>query len=367
MARQPLQIRLLHLTVVMFTCMHLPVAAADNNEKPSAIQKARSLLARQKTGDAIALLKEQIQLQPHVALLHNELGAAYLQTGDLRQATSEFLIATKAEPSLAHAWANLGESLRLQRLFKKAARAFHTFLQLSANDRYGLYGLALSFEGYEAYDKALQTLSVAEKEARSDSALRARINQARRRLNEKVKEAGLPALERGDARFVSARYKAALAVYASGLRATPGDATLLSRIGLTYAVLGKVERSITYFEAALRVDPNEAVANFAYPNLKKATATSDGLSLSDLVRQDRPALLLQRAGSTPTPPKAEAYLRMGRLDDAQATAPSTGGAAIRAEVHVLRGELKEAEREASSAVIDGDTEDIPTWRRSLLR
>ena len=339
---------------------------AHAQEEQSTIQQARTLLAKDKSQQAIDLLKEALQIEPSNALLHNELGAAYFQRNDLANATVAFASAVKHDPQLAHAWANLGEARRVRKKYRKAALAYSRFLKLRKGDRYGLYGLALSFEGYEAHDKALRTLTIAERESLTDKPLLARINLARRRIQEKAREASLPFLTRGDARFVAGRYKAAASVYAKGVKAAPKDAPLRARLGLALAVMGDTKRAIPQLRAALTIDPNNDVASFAYAKLATRDESNDGLTLSDLIRKDRAALGVSRAPAAPTTEGAEAALRMGRLDDAYTSSPKDRGAPIRAEIHALRGEWDEADAQLKAEQPTVKGRDVFLWRRSLL-
>lgn len=348
-------------------CLSAPNVTAAQEPVTAPIQQARQLLAKEKSGKAITLLQAQVDAEPTNALLHNELGAAFFQRNDLRNASLSFESSVKADPNLAHAWANLGEARRLSKKYRKAALAFHRFLSLRKGDRYGLYGLALSFEGYEAYDKALRTLGIAEREAQSDRPLLARINLSRRRIQEKIREADLPVLVRGDTRFVAGRYKAAAAIYAKGVKASPRDAVLRGRLGLTLAIMGDVKRGLPQLRAALNIDPNEAVSMYAYAQLSNPESTGDGLTVSDLLQSDRAALALVRVPTVPSVQRSEAHLRMGQLDNAYVSAPKKeAGAGARAEVHVLRGEQTEAEAQLKAAKLPSTPSNLLLWRRSLL-
>ena len=231
-----------------------------------------------KSGKAIALLQAQVEAEPTNALLHNELGAK--QRNDLRNASLSFESSVKAD-ELAHAWANREKPAGYRKSIEKQRWLFMVPILAWETVR---YGLALSFEGYEAYDKALRTLGIAEREAQSDRPLLARINLSRRRIQEKIREADLPVLVRGDTRFVAGRYKAAAAIYAKGVKASPRDAVLRGRLGLTLAILGDVKRGLLKC-AALNIDPNEAVSKYAYAKrLIQSRPTISDLLQSDELR-----------------------------------------------------------------------------------
>ena len=372
--------RLLAAVVLLATSAMAQTPPAD--DAATLLAEGRRQLATGAAGRAADLFRQAIDKEPGNAVLHNELGVALFQQGASEAAIAPLMKAVKLDPTLANAWANLGEAERRAKHFKPAAVAFHRYLELRKGDKYGLYGLALSFEGYEAFDKALQTLNVAEKQTADDPRLLSRIRTARARVQEKVAAAKLPATERGDALFRAGRWADALAVYERGLRDKADDATLLGRRGLVRAVLGDLDAARHDFEDALRRDPAEEVAAAAYALLADASG-EPGVPDADpgqgrsLLAVDRAAMAHRafRRGLVGEPGNVafrmlhgEAALRLGLVDEAlqDFSGDVEGAAAGRAEVHLLRGEAAEAEEAAGEANAPVPLADLPVWRRSLL-
>jgi len=80
--------------------------------------------------ESIALLRDALARRPNDALIHNNLGSAYGESGDLDAAAASFRRATELAPHLAAAWFNLGHTC--DRLSRKhdAERAYARTLAL---------------------------------------------------------------------------------------------------------------------------------------------------------------------------------------------------------------------------------------------
>lgn len=361
-------------------------AAAEPPKKPSKAQQlideGRRHLSEERFTQAEAAFRAAIKAAPSSAIAHNELGVALFQRGATQAAIEPFTRATKLNKGLANAWANLAEAQRLSGKFKRAALSYHRFLGSNKGDRYGLYGMGLSFEGYESFDKALRTLQVAEKAAEADARLLARIHRSIRRVHEKMAEAKLSLLTRGDARLLAGHWKEAQALYEKGLAEKKGDATYLGRRGMTRAILGDLAGAKADLRSALLADPTEPVARAAFvivldhagePGLGPVGAgTENGATM---LGADRAALAFEAFSrlleSQPDSAKArlwrgEASLRLGLLDQAEEDFGGQGRDAAfgRADVQVLRGKPGEARAESPNKSLD--PADIPVWRRSLL-
>jgi len=349
------------------------------------INEGRRMLKAGAVSKAEELFRQAVEAAPGSAVAHNELGVALFQRGAIKAAIKPLRRAVKIDRQLAHAWANLAEAERLSGKYKRAALSYHRFLTLRKGDRYGIYGLALCFEGYEKLDKALKTLAVAKKRSEADPRLLARVNTAVKRVREKIAEARLSLLQRGDARLMAGRWDAALKLYEKGLVKTPKDPTLTGRRGLVKAIQGDIAAAKTDLRTAILADPAEATARNAYAlilDAEDAAGANPDAGTNDANKRlaaDRAALALRAftaalavAEGDPTPlylGRAEAQLRLGGLDPATEDLAAAGDSPDvtlgLAEIHLLRGQNDDAAALAAEAPVV--PADIPVWRRSLLQ
>jgi Tfp pilus assembly protein PilF len=72
--------------------------------------RAVALHLQRRYADAIALLRRAASARPQDALIHNNLGSALGESGDLEGARDAFRKASEAAPSLATSWFNLGRA-----------------------------------------------------------------------------------------------------------------------------------------------------------------------------------------------------------------------------------------------------------------
>jgi Tfp pilus assembly protein PilF len=80
-------------------------------EHPELLRlRAVTLHLRRRYAEAVALLRRAAALRPDDALIHNNLGSALGESGDLEGAVDAFQRASDAEPDLAASWFNLGKA-----------------------------------------------------------------------------------------------------------------------------------------------------------------------------------------------------------------------------------------------------------------
>jgi len=392
----PAMLRFVAITSILLLCS--PVFAQEQTETApespadTLIGEGRLHLATGAAGLAEQAFRQAIAADPQSAVAHNELGVALFHQGATEAAIDPLKRAVELDPSLAHAWANLAEAQRLGKQFRWAAVSYHKFLQLKARDPYAIYGLALCFEGYEDFDKALRTLTVAERHADADDQLMARINTAKRRVQRRKAEATDSFLVRGDRHFIARHWDIALQLYQRGQAAeladeaqkTQRDGILEGRIGLIRAIQGELAAAQTSLEKALQAVPTDPVALAAYKLLLDALeippeSPADNVTGDGMLQVDRAALahrlLSQALVSAPTKDhliaRGEAALRMGQLDSAmddftQAT-DDPRGAAGRAEVLLIREQPEDAAAELQQVPNAPAPAHLSVWRRSLMR
>src|SRR5262249_46355532 len=79
--------------------------------------------------EAIAKFKSAVDIYPQDQNFFNNLGVAYYQKGDLRQAEDNYHQATQQDPTAYGSWNNLAETLRMQNKFEDARAAYMKALE----------------------------------------------------------------------------------------------------------------------------------------------------------------------------------------------------------------------------------------------
>jgi len=79
--------------------------------------------------EAIAKYKSAVDMYPQDQNFFNNLGVAYFQKGDLRQAQDNYQQATQQDPNAYGSWNNLAETFRLQNKYEEARSAYMKALE----------------------------------------------------------------------------------------------------------------------------------------------------------------------------------------------------------------------------------------------
>jgi tetratricopeptide (TPR) repeat protein len=105
------------------------VAALPEN----AMLQLKLGLALDRTGDAngeLEALQKAIQLDPHMAIAHNQIGYLATQSGDYPTAEEHFRKAVASAPAYVEAWVSLAATLGMEHRFPEAQKALESALQL---------------------------------------------------------------------------------------------------------------------------------------------------------------------------------------------------------------------------------------------
>jgi tetratricopeptide (TPR) repeat protein len=105
------------------------VAALPEN----AMLQLKLGLALDRTGDTsgeMAALKKAIQLDPNMAVAHDQIGYLASRSGDLVTAEEEFRQAVRDAPAYVEAWVSLAATLGMESRFSDAQKAVETALQI---------------------------------------------------------------------------------------------------------------------------------------------------------------------------------------------------------------------------------------------
>ncbi len=374
----PVRTALLLTLLLAFVAPRSALAVDAPPTVAALLEQGREALERKAYSQAEQLFRKALEQAPADPILHNEVGVALFQQGAYAAAQPEFEKATGGDPNFAHAWANLAETLRRLRQFRQAAVAYSRFLGLEKGDRYGLFGLGLAFEGYEAYDKALQTLGIASRAAQGDSKLLARINGALRRIREIAAGGKQSPVARGDAHLAAGRLVDAMAAYERGLREKPDDGVLIARRGLVMAIRGDFAAALVELRKGVLLAPEEPVGRGALAMVEAEFPSQAPVAAGEpleLVLTDRAALakkeLSQAEGPALVALRGEATLRLGLVaaakGDLEAAKDERIATAALAEVLDLEGDATGAKAQRARAKSPVGAADLPVWRRSLLR
>jgi superkiller protein 3 len=77
-----------------------------------AVVEGRTLAARGRLNEAIAAYRRAIQIDPNLAVAHNNLGIVLARQGRLQEAADAYREAIRLDPNLANAYNNLAEVLQ---------------------------------------------------------------------------------------------------------------------------------------------------------------------------------------------------------------------------------------------------------------
>src|SRR5262249_18807197 len=189
---------------------------------------------------AIGAFERTLQLDPHSAQAHNNLGVALDWKDDLDGARREFLAATKEDPRSAEAWFNLGlsyfrtgDNARANQAFAKAQT-----INPSASAPYTQLGQLYLKQGKRAqavtaFQKAIALMAEDRKASRSTEAYR-----------------GLAIAYVGLGKF-----KEAIAVLERAVAASPQDATPVAALADARLAMGDIGGAIAEAERRLQLEP----------------------------------------------------------------------------------------------------------------
>jgi predicted O-linked N-acetylglucosamine transferase (SPINDLY family) len=112
---------------------------------------------------AVELIERAIKLAPNVALLHDNLGQAFIAQGLLDRAIDCYRKAIALDPDYANAYANLGAIFKARGQFAEAEGCFRRYLKLNPDhpETYNNLGYVLKHQGKlaEAIECCLEALS----------------------------------------------------------------------------------------------------------------------------------------------------------------------------------------------------------------
>ena len=151
-------------TVVDFKMQSAAVTAQAEQQKQAAPEESPAvkeakvglgLLNEGKTDEAIASLHKALQLDPSLASVHFNLGAAYERKEDLVKAREHFQEAIKLKPDFGEAYLSIGNSYLAERKFDAAAiDALTKATELLPTNYNAFYNLGVCYSNSGKYQEA---------------------------------------------------------------------------------------------------------------------------------------------------------------------------------------------------------------------
>ncbi|MDQ3819746.1 MAG: tetratricopeptide repeat protein [Acidobacteriota bacterium] len=124
-------------------------------------ERASHLSKDGKNSEAIDHLKKAIDIYPNFMMAHNDLGAQFLERGDLDEATAELRRAIEIDAKAFNPYLNLGIVFLRQQRFAEAADTLRKALSLESNSPAAKLYLGLALKGMDELDEAERELKAA--------------------------------------------------------------------------------------------------------------------------------------------------------------------------------------------------------------
>ena len=216
---------------------NLPMVPRNKLEAATRYNDGVGLEAAGREDDAIREYQAAVQLDPGLAVAHNDLGLAFGKQGRLADAAAELAETVRLAPAFAKAHNNLGVVLGRRGESSAAVAQFEEAVRLDPNYGEARLNLASLLAQTGRVDEAIAALPHASSLARGDPRLLSRL-------------AGVFA--------VSGRLNEAENALRLAIQAVPDDANLHSNLGTVLAQQGNLTGAAVEFERAAALNPHDA-------------------------------------------------------------------------------------------------------------
>ena len=216
---------------------NLPMVPRNKLEAATRYNDGVGLEAAGREDDAIREYQAAVQLDPGLAVAHNDLGLAFGKQGRLADAAAELAETVRLAPAFAKAHNNLGVVLGRRGEGAAAEAQFEEAIRLDPDYGEARLNLASLLAQSGRVDKAIAALPHASSLARGDPRLLSRL-------------AGVFA--------ASGRPQEAAKMLRLAIQAVPGDANLHSNLGTVLAQQGDLAGAAVEFERAAALNPHDA-------------------------------------------------------------------------------------------------------------
>ncbi|SDA81058.1 MULTISPECIES: tetratricopeptide repeat protein [unclassified Janthinobacterium] len=187
--------------------------------------------------DALPTLQKTVELAPHDAEAHGNLGNAWQAAGQYESAIDCYLRALEIQSDFAEAHSNLGSALQALERLDEAAHAYRQALAINPDYALAHFNLGNTLKSMGDLQGAVASYRSAAALAPDDAELHGNLGNA------------LQALQQLDAAAASYRHAIALA---------PGYALAHSNLGTTLQDLQQLEAALASHEEAVRLDAGTA-------------------------------------------------------------------------------------------------------------
>ncbi len=202
--------------------------------------------------DDAHLFTKTVQQSPRAAVVHNALGASYIERGEIDAAIAEFRIATELQPGSSHCHTNLGEALLARGRTSEAIDEYKTALLLTRDETSeGMsahFALGLAFETSGELKDAEQEyrITVASKQ----DAMRAR----------SLSRLGAVLLKRGNTLYATEALRSAIVI-------NPSSVDTVLDLAKAYSQRADYFKAVEVLQAFLGAYPDDPSAYLVHRDL----------------------------------------------------------------------------------------------------
>jgi serine/threonine-protein kinase len=271
-------------------------------------------LSKARPEEAIGYFRVALALRPGTLAVHNSLGLALRDKGQLDEAIKHFRKAIALDPKLAGVYHNLGHALEDRGQVDEAISAYRQAIQLDPRwaEAHHILGLALKATGQldEAIKHYRQAITLDPRHARAHLNLgialadKGRLEEAIQRCRKAIeldRKYALAYNHLGTILYEKGQREEAVKHYRQALSLDPRLAQAHSNLGMALADKGQLAEAIQAFRGAIEFDPKGTTAYF---NL--------GVTLTDKGEVDQ-AITAYRKAIEVEPRHARAHNNLGEL------------------------------------------------------
>ncbi|WP_180338423.1 tetratricopeptide repeat protein [Janthinobacterium sp. 61] len=251
--------------------------------------------------DALPTLQKTVQLTPHDAEAHGNLGNAWQAIGEHEQAIDCYLRALEIQPEFAEAHSNLGGALQAQNRLEEAAHAYRQALAIQPAYAMAHFNLGNTLKAIGDLDGAAASYYNAIELAPNDAELHNNLGNTLQALRQHDEAEGcyrraialapdyaLAHSNLGSTLQDMQRLDEALASHATAVRLDASAAAFQNSMGLCLKALNRQEEALAAFQLAHRINPHDlgiqtnlGSAFFALKREDEALAVYQALQKSD--------------------------------------------------------------------------------------
>jgi tetratricopeptide (TPR) repeat protein/tRNA A-37 threonylcarbamoyl transferase component Bud32 len=246
-----------------------------------------ALMIANRPGEAIGYYRAALVLRPKASAVHNNLGIALREKGELDAAIACYHQALALDSRLVQAHMNLGHALKDKDQLEEAIACYHKALQLDPRHTHAHIALGLALQGKGRLKEAIACYQKA-------LALDPRSAAAHTNLGSALQE-------QGHLDQAIACHRKAIACFRKGIEFESRIAVAHNNLGIALKARGQLDQAIGCFQKALAIDPKYVPAHAAF-----------GTALHDKGQLDRASACYRKAIAL-DPRLAPAHYNLGNI------------------------------------------------------